>query len=190
MSNLFIGYLFTCLDLTINFNGHRLDFLPDFLGFLFICMGCKELKDKSRQFRTAFYLSVALGIYHIPLYFSDLLNLNMNVLLGSAASAAETLSAIVVILVNLLMTRYLVLGISDMEALYNANLRSTALRKRWELTAIASGILCFTSLLTLLGSSLIVFLSVPVMIASAVFQILFLYTLYQSNKEYKTLGVI
>lgn len=66
-SQIFWGLLLVILDLSIN----RIDILPDFIGYIFVALGCGTLASASNRFNIASKLSWLLVILRIFLLFSE-----------------------------------------------------------------------------------------------------------------------
>jgi len=64
---LFWGYLFVALRIDIG-----VDLLPDFLGYLFVAIGCLKLQDKFPMARKAGIFSIVLIFFSIPTFFIDI----------------------------------------------------------------------------------------------------------------------
>lgn len=184
MSNILIGYLFTCINITLNINGHELDCLPDFVGYFLIYYGCKSLQEKSKHFKTATYIALVMSIYHVPSYICRLMGTSFY-----SEGIVATLLTIVTTIVSLLLSRYIVDGIRDLEVLHAANLYGKTLYDRWVLIAITSSILCVISVSILFMANILAFIAGGVILVNVIFQLMFLYTLYKSNNQCKTLGI-
>ncbi len=62
MKNLLIGLTLVLLDVSVFFNGHQIELLPDFVGFWFIAQNMKQLGRESRVFaKFADYAKGAAG---------------------------------------------------------------------------------------------------------------------------------
>ena len=50
MNQIFLGMLFVFLDLTLNINNCTIDFLPDFVGYILMMKGLREMESESACF--------------------------------------------------------------------------------------------------------------------------------------------
>ena len=54
MSKIFIGFLFVFLNLSFKLDDtHVINLLPDFIGFMLLYLGTRELREESRRYTTA-----------------------------------------------------------------------------------------------------------------------------------------
>ena len=65
------GFLFIFWGLifnTVDFNIGSIDFFPDFIGFLLIYLGCKELKEKNINFKKSSNVSLYVMFFSFIQY--------------------------------------------------------------------------------------------------------------------------
>ena len=53
MNNIFIGFIFVFLDFNLDLGSSRIGLIPDFIGYVLIYQGLKELSGQSRRFSNA-----------------------------------------------------------------------------------------------------------------------------------------
>ncbi|MCD8069463.1 MAG: hypothetical protein LUE87_11410 [Lachnospiraceae bacterium] len=172
MQKIFIGFLLVFFDLTVNANGHVVGILPDFVGYVFIFMGCREMTEESDHFSKAYPFIVGMAVYGMVIWVLELLGITYY---GDTWPFAAL--SMVVTCVPLYIDYCIILGVRDMENTYNSSFRSGTLDNVWFATVIFSvaGVIALM-LLPVLGAICIA----GVMAAHVVF----LYQFYQAKREY------
>ena len=149
MSSIFWGFFLVLVNFNLTVNGHVLNLLPPFAGYLLVMRGCRELEGESDLFAPIRPFAMGMSVYTGILWLGDLLALTgqgswLSVLLGLASMA-----------VSLYVAWAVVGAIRDMEVRRNTELNSGSLKTAWTVLAVAEiavyllGIL--GSLLALLG---------------------------------------
>ena len=134
MRSIFIGYLFTFLNINLTFGNSTVDILPDFVGFWFIIKGLKELADESNFFEKVLPLAKFMMIYTAVLWIINVLGI------GGGNTVLTILFAIlglVSIAVSLLLSFNIIQGVKEIEFNHFTSLGSAALENAWKIMAIA-----------------------------------------------------
>ena len=77
MSKIFIGFLFVFLNLSFKLDDtHVINLLPDFIGFMLLYLGTRELREESRRYTTAAPWLLVLTAYGIACWLMKLLGIN------------------------------------------------------------------------------------------------------------------
>jgi len=78
MHKIFIGLILVFLDFNFDINTTRIGLIPDFLGYISILQGIKEMKSKSPFFSKIFPITNFALFFSILIYFLDLIGLSLN----------------------------------------------------------------------------------------------------------------
>ncbi|MCD7738958.1 MAG: hypothetical protein LUH58_07965 [Lachnospiraceae bacterium] len=172
MQKIFIGMLLVFFDLTVNANGHVVGVLPDFVGYIFIFMGCREMSQESNHFSRAYPFIVGMAVYGTVIWVLQLFGITYY---GDTWPFAVLSMAVTC--VSLYIDYCIILGVRDMEDTYNSSFRSGTLENVWLATAIFSiaGVIALM-LMPILGAICIA--------GGLAAQVVFLYLFYQAKKEY------
>ncbi len=84
MKKIFIGLIFIFFNFNVTVNAMILPLLPDFLGYLFVSIGAKEMIEKSVKFDNVSAFSRLLTVIFVVFFFMDIFGI-------SAAMAQMTL---------------------------------------------------------------------------------------------------
>lgn len=171
MKKIFIGLLLVLFDFTLSFDTHVLGLLPDFIGYLLIVLGLKELLQlwNSPAFTLARSLGIAATVLSAISYLWDLLGITF----GWFSVGWGVLCTVLFLVISY----QLVLGVQDIEAQSALNLESGKLRARWLPMAILQAAAWFTLWVELLYIVLLVLM--------LVFAVLFLIAFQRSMQQYE-----
>lgn len=174
MSSIFWGFFLVLVNFNLTVNGHVLNLLPPFAGYLLVMRGCRELEGESDLFAPIRPFAIGMSVYTGILWLGDLLALTgqgswLSVLLGLASMA-----------VSLYVAWAVVGAIRDMEVRRNTELNSGSLKTAWTVLAVAE---IAVYLLGILGS----LLALLGLAAGVVGIVWFLVALWRSRKAYEAL---
>ena len=68
MRKLFWGFFFIYLNFNLNLNQYSLNILPNFVGYILLLQGMKQLEEESRFFRRARPFAVGMAVYEAILW--------------------------------------------------------------------------------------------------------------------------
>ena len=174
MSSIFWGFFFIFVNFNLTVNGHVLNLLPPFVGYLLVMRGCRELGEESALFASIRPFALGMAVYTGILWLGDLLAVT------GQGSWLTMLLGLVSMAVSLYVSWAVVQAIRDVEALRGADLNGASLHTAWMVLAVAqvaSWVLAvLVSLLALLG-----------VIAGLVGIIWFLVALWHSRRNYEVL---
>jgi len=170
---IFIGLIFILLDLNLGIN-----ILPDFVGYLLIWKGCKELKKESSKIAALCPVALVLAGLTAVVFVMTIMKLTAG--LGIVGNVIE----IAMVLGSLLVIYMLGRGVREIETANGVELNGVAVLNSWKLLAIAeiggyAMILLgkMLSILNLIGSVLV--------LATFLFKVVLLISAYFSNKMFK-----
>lgn len=174
MSSIFWGFFLVFVNFNLTVNGHVLNLLPPFAGYLLVMRGCRELEGESGLFASIRPFALGMAVYTGILWLGDLLAVTgqgswLTVLLGLLSLA-----------VSLYVSWAVVQAIRDVEVRRSAELNSASLRTGWTVLAVAQAA---SWVLAILGS-LLALLGV---IAGLVGIVWFLAALWRSRRNYEAL---
>ncbi len=176
MRSIFIGYMFTFLNININFGHSTLDILPDFIGFWFIIKGLKELAHESNFFEKVLPLAKFMMVYTAALWIMNLI--------GIAGTDNTILTIVITVLglislaISLLLSFNIIQGVKEIEFNHFTSLESGPLEKAWKIMAIAE-------VATFLLAVIVPPLSVVSLIVAFIFAIVFLVRFNRSKNLYE-----
>lgn len=183
MKTLFWGFFFVYLNFNLNVNGHSLNLLPDFVGYILLLRGIRELEEESSLFAKARPFAVGMAVYEAILWVGALLGVASGGLVGS-------LLGVISLAASLYISWVLVQGVREIEAHRAAELHGALLYSRWKLLAVLQAI---TWLLTLMANlanlSALLVLAGVLAIVGIVVLLLFLLAWHKTAAAYEALSV-
>ena len=134
MHKIFIGLLLVFLDFNLDLGTSRIGLIPDFLGYLFMLQGLKELETKSVNFLKVIPVTKLALILSIIIYILDLAGLSLNPGNGSLT----IVFGIVMTIISLYISYFIVQGVLDLQEKTGFDLNGNKLYTAWKLTAVCS----------------------------------------------------
>jgi hypothetical protein len=171
--NIFIGFLLIFLDFNLDINTCRIGLIPDFIGYIILINGLKEMTFESKCFEKIKPFVAGMGVYSSILYAMDLFGLSANlsgfgVLLGIAST-----------IISLYISYVIIEGVRNTEINHNADLNSASLKSTWTLMAVFQTASYVSSILPALA--------IICIIVSFIVAILFLVQFNRSKNLYEAL---
>ena len=173
MRNIFIGFFLIFLDLNLTFDTSVLGLLPDFVGYLFLLRGLKELEARSTRFVQIRPFVIGMVIYSAVIYVLDLLGISVQL------DWLGLLIGIVGTVVSLYISYVIIQGVREMETGYGVDLNGQQLESLWKIMAIVQ-------MLVYVGAFLPILLMLFA-IVGVVLSILFLIAWNHARKRYEAL---
>ncbi len=152
MSNIFIGFIFIFFNFTLNLGGAKIGLIPDFIGYIMISRGLLELNQESPMFMKVKPYATGMAVYTGVLYALDLLGIT------ALGGGLGILLGIIALIISLYITYMIIMGILEMEKVYNTNLNGNTLKGIWTLRAVFS-VLIYTSFFFPIGVAIFAVLS-------------------------------
>lgn len=171
MNNIFWGMLFIFLDFHLEFGGSKIGLIPDFIGYILIAYGIRELTTGRDRFSRMRTLAVVLTVYNAALYAMDFLGMSISLL-----PEVSIVLGLASLLASLYFSYNIVMGIKDLEAALEQDIGARRLYTVWTISAILS--------LAIYVLILIPVLNVLSIIAGLIVGIVFLVYLYRAKKLY------
>ena len=138
MQKIFTGLLLVSFDFNLTLGSCVIGLIPDFLGYIFIRKGVRELREESPCFARLDPWTLGMAVYSGILSLLDLFGIGLRLgiffyLMGAASLAA-----------SLYISYSIVRGVQDMEQNLGGscrlNLRGGNLKTAWLVSAVASAI--------------------------------------------------
>lgn len=171
MKKIFWGLLFVFFNVAIDINNMSLGLIPDFIGYLLMIFGTKELISESAYFSKVRPALMGMFVFSIIIY------------LLALAGIIGTLNEILVILINIiavvgsLYSSYMITcGVVDMEKNQHLNLAADKLMYKWKVKAMF-----------LILGYLVIFIQIAsliCMLVSLIFGIIYLFDFNHSKNYY------
>src|SRR5574344_1033321 len=114
MTKIFVGFLFAFLNFNLHMGSGTLGLIPDFVGYLLLLLGVKELAGESDYFTKAQPYFLGLTIYDAIVWLMNLM--------GRNGTIVATLLSLASIVVGLYATYQLFKGFEDMQNRYGTDL--------------------------------------------------------------------
>lgn len=177
MTNLFIAFLLIFLDFNLTINSaYVIGLIPDFVGFIFMIKGLKELAGESPRFSKLRPFAIGMTVYACIVYVLNALAVGTtSTLLSFALSFAETA-------VSLYISYNIVMGVHDMEIRHSACFNYNNLKTYWTVMAIFQAV-------AYVGFFIPAF-SIVCILVSCAFSIVFLVQFHRSRKLYEAAAFI
>lgn len=183
MQNIFIGVIFILfhfqLTLTVGGMSFVIGLIPNFVGFIFIYKGAKELSGNWSRFAGLSTFALIGIVYSSITYALDLFGIG-----AGLPSFMKVIFGLVNTFFLLYTTYQIMAGVNDMQQAFQADLNGSSLRVAWIGTLVVACVLCASSTL---GSLLQIywmftlFYSIAQFVVGAVFYIWYLVALNKSR---------
>ena len=167
MNKIFWGLIF----IFVNINLGALDILPNFVGYLLVSSGMKEVEE-SQTFASRTVVD-GTALYAIAVWIMTLL--------GMAQGGLGIVLGVIGLILQLMVTYRIVLGVEELEPVCECDLGSEALRRGWTVMAVSSAggyVLGLT----------VPPLAVPALIVAFAAMIYYIVRFYQSKEAYLASG--
>ena len=186
MKKLFWGFFFVFFNFHLSINQYTLQLLPDFVGYLLLFQGAKELETENRYFKNIQPFTVGMAVYTAILWAGELLGL-----MGDRGMYHQTLTGILALIstaVALYISWVLVQGVLEMESRRAADLNGGTLYQWWKGLAvlrIAGWLLGRMASLT--NAAAMAMLATALTVASIVLNVLYLIAWWRAAKAWEAL---
>ena len=144
MKKIFWGFIFIFLDFHVGVNLMKINFIPDFVGYILIYQGFTEFRQESGYFEKARPLAMALSVLAGVTFILDFMGISATNL---TLSQIFTVS---IFAIDIYMMYCLISGIGEMEYKEHRDYNAASLKSLWITTVILE-------LVTLVGSYLSLF---------------------------------
>ena len=128
MRKLFWGFLFIYLNFNLNLNQYSLSILPNFVGYILLLQGMKQLEEESRFFRRACPFAVGMAVYEAILWIGAVFGVGADSVIG-------TVLGWISMAVSLYVSWLLIQGVLEMEQQSERDLLGAQMYSRWKLLA-------------------------------------------------------
>ncbi len=185
MKKLFWGFFFVFFNFHLSINQYTLQLLPDFVGYLLLFQGAKELETENRYFKNIQPFTVGMAVYTAILWAGELLGL------GGSGMSHQTLMGILALIstaVALYISWVVVQGVLEMESRRAADLNGGTLYQWWKGLAvlrIAGWLLGRMASLT--NAAAVAVLATALAVASIVLNMLYLIAWWRAAKAWEAL---
>jgi hypothetical protein len=167
--------LFVFLDFDLNIGTSTIGLIPDFVGYMFMLAGLRELANRGERFVRLQPFATGMIAFTGVLYAMDLLGITAS--LGAAVAFVLGLAST---LLSLYISYGIVMGVRDMERQTGAFLNAERLLMVWRVYAVLSLIIYILLFLPMLAIFCIV--------AGLVAGIVFLVSFHNTKKLYERIG--
>jgi len=182
MKKLFLGFLFIYLNFDLSFNQFTLNVFPDFVGYIFLLQGVKELDAESSLFRGIRPFATGMVVYTAILWVGKLMGLT------AGGNWVATLLELISTAVSLYISWVLIQGVLDMEQHHGADLNGKTLYGRWKAMVAVLLLNYLLALLANVANLVVVMTLITVTVLASLFLIfLFLFAWNRSAKAYEKL---
>lgn len=178
MGYLFAGAFLIFLDFTINLGESiTIGLLPDFIGYIFLVRGLRELQKESKRFGMLTPFCSVMTVVSLIVWIFDLLGFNQTL--------PELLVKIVGIICNaapIIIFYFIIQGIKEMEWVHQMKFNADKLDRAWLINMLFTAA---TLVQGILGGIALAALTLPLVIGVLASGVYFLITLYQSKEMYE-----
>lgn len=169
MKNFFLGFLFIFLNMNIPFGDFVVNFLPEFVGYIFILRGIKEFGQYSESFTKAEPAAKFMFIFSFVPFGCNLIGLETGMFMALVIST-------VLIAGHLYVSHLVVKGIMDIEISTQNDLLGDKLYKHWKTNAYVQG--------ACIVLAIVPFLNLFVLFASIFTAIFLIVAMYKTSDAY------
>jgi 4-hydroxybenzoate polyprenyltransferase len=172
---IFIGTVLVLLDFNLDVGNSRIGLIPDFIGYVYMLMGIKELEGFSKRFLKIAPLTKGMAVY-CGLWYT------MNLFGVSAAFSHPVTIALEIAstAMSLYISYHIVKGIQDIEDSLDKNLYSHQLYSTWKAIVVVSILAYLMAVVSILTYAM--FLIVICVVSGIIVHIYYLYLFYKTLK--------
>lgn len=185
MKKLFWGFFFVFFNFHLSINQYTLQLLPDFVGYLLLSQGAKELETENRYFKNIQPFTVGMAVYAAILWAGELLGL------GGSGMSHQTLTGILALIstaVALYISWVLVQGVLEMESRRAADLNGGTLYQWWKGLAVLRIVgWLLGRMASLTNAAAMAMLATALTVASIVLNVLYLIAWWRAAKAWEAL---
>jgi len=180
LKKLFWGFFFIYLNFNLNVNAHSLNVLPDFVGYILLLQGMKQLEEESHFFRSGRPFAVGMAVYTAILWVGALLGVTAGGWIG-------TILELIALAVSFYVSWLLIQGVLEMEKQQAADWGGAVLYSRWKLLLAVQVISSLLGLMANLANfSMLFSLAGVLVIVSIVLVILYLLAWNRTANTYES----
>ena len=177
MSKLFWGMVFLFFNFNIFLFIVNINLFPDFVGYILIILGVKELLRQSKHFKQIYPISITMLVLSIIYLVTNLLMIEINAIISGIISIAF-------MAMFMFLLCKIILGIKDMEKNDDRNYKTGLLYILWIALTAATGITYSCALIPNLSN--LTYVTTSLSIANAVIFVAFMIAFFISKKEYES----
>ncbi len=178
MIKVIIGLLLVALELNMNFNGARVNvLLPDFLGYIVILFGIKELSATDSAFEKANVPCIAGIVFSGVMFIGDIFAREFML-------SVEYVTSIVAQAVVLWVIYTIISAIKDVEEERGVDLNSSNLKSEWQIILIIDIVLIIMSFLVMLNNLILTLLLFVIAVLYLAVNVAILVSLNTARKIY------
>lgn len=183
MKKFFWGFLLIFLDFNLSINQHSLNILPDFVGYLLLMQGTKELEgEESRFFRDVKPFAIGMAVYTAILWVGALLGIT------SEGGWLASILKLIAMMVSLYVAWALIQGVLELETQRAANLNGGTLYKWWKgIAAVQTAGWLLSLMANLANMEILLTLATALIIVGFVLTVLFLIAWWKSATAWEAL---
>ena len=139
MNKMLLGALFLALSLNLTGQaGHVIDLAPDFIGYLLLAYGAKEVNHWSKHFRKIEKTGILFAVYAFVTWGRDALNL-----MGGGVSVLSFIVDLLEVAVRMTVLMWIFRGFHAVELQTDFELRSSVMKYIWVALVVLSVINTF-----------------------------------------------
>ena len=182
MKKLFWGFFFIYLNFNLNLNQYSLNILPDFVGYILLLQGMKQLEEESHFFRSGQPFAVGMTVYEAILWVGALLGVSANGWVG-------TILDLIALVASFYVSWLLIQGVLEMEHRSGHDLLGAQLYSRWKLLLVLQVIGKLLGVMANLANlSMLFTVASVIVIVSLIAIILYLLCWKRTADAYEELG--
>ena len=133
MSTIFIGMILVFIGFDIHIGNSTIGLIPDFLGFIFMLNGIREIAGLSNHFRKVVPFIIGMIAYSAVIYVTNLLGVDFPLALTILLGIGSTF-------VPLVISYMIIMGVKDVEEHREQSLYSEDLHSAWVLLTLFSAL--------------------------------------------------
>lgn len=131
MKKIFLGLLFISFNYAINIHNMSVGLIPDFIGYLLMLFGTKELISESENFSKVRPALMGMLVFSVIIYL-----LNLAGIIGTSNEVLAMLINIIAVIGSLYSSYMITCGVADMETNLNIKLAADKLMYKWKIKAM------------------------------------------------------
>jgi len=177
MRKLFWGMFFLFFNINIFLFIINITLFPDFIGYILMALGVKELLNLSKHFKHIYPITIAMLILSAVFFVISLFMIEIDMMLSGIISIAFSA-------MFLFLLCKIIFGIKDMEKNDDRDYKTSMLFISWIVLTVFTGITYLSVLVSFLP--FFTYLITSLSIATGVVFIIFMIAFFISKKEYES----
>lgn len=128
MDKIFVGFLFCYLNLNLNFGASTINLLPEFVGYILLYLGIRELAHESERYPKVQPFLIGLGVYTGIVWVMNLM--------GRTGSIVAVLLNLVAAVIDMYAVYQIIMGFEEIEHRHSVDIAAEKTLTCWKICVV------------------------------------------------------